>query len=152
ITTHATSSNAGRTDCKRCVFYFLVFGTCLALAALFFFVLAACAFSCFCDACLCAAFGDLSPMIRRVRSMTTGVNPEAGGVSFRGNFYLKSQRSFDNHAPMGQRQSSLRREAKTGNGTYGSQFISIYSRRLEIGSPDTRPAEPRSKILHRTGP
>jgi hypothetical protein len=36
--------------------------------------------------------------------MTTGVNPEAGGVSFRGNCYLKSgrksQRSFDNHTPM----------------------------------------------------
>jgi hypothetical protein len=34
---------------------------------------------------LCVAFGDLSPMIRRVRSMTTAVNPEAGCVSYCGN-------------------------------------------------------------------
>ena len=63
----------------RIVFlYFLVFGTCLALAALFFSCLAASAFTCFWTTCLCVAFGDLSPMTRRVRSMTTGVNSEGG--------------------------------------------------------------------------
>jgi len=57
--------------------YYLGFGTCFALAALFFFWFAALAFTCFCAACLCAAFGDLSPMIRRIRSLTNGVNPDA---------------------------------------------------------------------------
>jgi hypothetical protein len=42
--------------------YFLVFGTCLALAVTFFFWLAAFAFACFCATCLLVAFGDLSPM------------------------------------------------------------------------------------------
>jgi hypothetical protein len=55
--------------------YYLGFGTCLALGALFFFF-AALAFACFCAACLCVAFGDLSPMSRRVRFMTNGVNTE----------------------------------------------------------------------------
>jgi hypothetical protein len=41
--------------------YFLVFGTCLALAASFFFWLAASAFAYFCAICLLVAFGDLSP-------------------------------------------------------------------------------------------
>ena len=46
----------------------------MALTALFFSCLAASALTCFCTACLCVAFGDLSPMTRRVRSMATGVN------------------------------------------------------------------------------
>jgi hypothetical protein len=58
------------------VFYFLAFGACMALAALFFFCLAASAFSCFCAACFCAAFGDLSPIDPRIRSIPNGVNPE----------------------------------------------------------------------------
>jgi hypothetical protein len=62
IATHTTLSNSGCTDCESCVFYFLVFGTCLALAALFFSCLAASALTCFCTVCLCVAFGDLSPM------------------------------------------------------------------------------------------
>jgi hypothetical protein len=41
--------------------YSLVFGTCLALAASFFFWLAASAFAYFCAICLLVAFGDLSP-------------------------------------------------------------------------------------------
>ncbi len=56
--------------------YFLVFGTCRALAASFFFWLAAFAFACFCDACLLVAFGDLSPMNRMLRFTITGVNSE----------------------------------------------------------------------------
>jgi len=62
------------SDKELSVFYFLVFGTCLALVALFFSCLAVSAFTCFCTACLCVAFGDLSPMTRRVRSMRTSVN------------------------------------------------------------------------------
>ena len=54
--------------------YFLVFGTCRALAASFFFWLAASAFACFCAACLLVAFGDLSPINIRLRCTPTGVN------------------------------------------------------------------------------
>ena len=74
IAAHATLSNRGCTDCEYCLFYFFVFETCLALAALFFSCLPASAFICFCTACLCVAFGDLSPMIQSVRSTGTGVN------------------------------------------------------------------------------
>ena len=38
-------------------------GTCFAAAACFFFWAAALALTCFCDACLCTDFGDLSPII-----------------------------------------------------------------------------------------
>ena len=63
FTARDKSSNC--TGCERNAFYFLAFGACLALAALFFFCLAASAFTCFCAACFCAAFGDLSPIIRK---------------------------------------------------------------------------------------
>jgi hypothetical protein len=53
---------------------YLGFGTGFALGALVFFF-AALAF-CFCAACLCVAFGDLSPMNRRVRFLTIGVNTD----------------------------------------------------------------------------
>jgi len=69
--THATSSSSTALPTVG-VLYFLVFGTSLELAALFFCFAAA--FTCFCTACLCVAFGDLSPMTRSVRSMGTGVN------------------------------------------------------------------------------
>ena|ERR1700761_3427891 len=55
-------------------FCYLGFGTCFELEELFFF--AALAFACFCAACLCVAFGDLSPMTRRLRSGTKGVNAD----------------------------------------------------------------------------
>jgi hypothetical protein len=71
-------------------FYFLAFGICLALAA-WFFCFAASAFTFFCTACLCVAFGDLSPMIRSVRSMTTSVNPEGVGFSYAAIFAYLSQ-------------------------------------------------------------
>ena len=60
------------------LYYFLVFGTCLALAASFFFWLVASAFACLCAACLLVAFGDLSPINRMLRFKITGVNSEAG--------------------------------------------------------------------------
>jgi hypothetical protein len=50
------------------------FGTGFELGALVFFF-AALAF-CFCAACLCVAFGDLSPMNRKVRFLTIGVNTD----------------------------------------------------------------------------
>jgi hypothetical protein len=53
---------------------YLGFGTGFELGALVFFF-AALAF-CFCAACLCVAFGDLSPMNRRVRFLTIGVNTD----------------------------------------------------------------------------
>jgi hypothetical protein len=53
---------------------YLGFGTGFALGVLVFFF-AALAF-CFCAACLCVAFGDLSPMSGRVRSLTNGVNTD----------------------------------------------------------------------------
>ena len=53
---------------------YLGFGTGFALGALVFFF-AALAF-CFCAACLCVALGDLSPMNRRVRFLTIGVNTD----------------------------------------------------------------------------
>ena len=53
---------------------YLGFGTGFALGALVFFF-AALAF-CFCAACLCVAFGDLSPIERRVRFLTIGVNTD----------------------------------------------------------------------------
>ena len=37
--------------------------TCFAAAACFFFWASALALACFCDACLCTDFGDLSPII-----------------------------------------------------------------------------------------
>ena len=37
--------------------------TCFAAAACFFFSASALALTCFCAACLCADFGDLSPII-----------------------------------------------------------------------------------------
>jgi hypothetical protein len=56
----------------RATLYFLAFGACLAL--FFWFALA-----CFCTACLCVAFGDLSPMNPRLKSLLTNVNPEDSG-------------------------------------------------------------------------
>ena len=53
---------------------YLGFGTGFELGALVFFF-AALAF-CFCAACLCVAFGDLSPMNRKVRFLTIGVNTD----------------------------------------------------------------------------
>ncbi len=53
---------------------YLGFGTGFALGALVFFF-AALAF-CFCAACLCVAFGDLSPIDQRVRFLTNGVNTD----------------------------------------------------------------------------
>jgi hypothetical protein len=41
-----------------------------------FFFFAATAFACFCAACLCVAFGDLSPIFQMVRFMTKGVNTD----------------------------------------------------------------------------
>jgi hypothetical protein len=70
--------------------YFSVFATCLAVAAFFFFWFAVAAFTCFCAACLCVAFGDLSPMTRRLRSMATGVNPEAGHFLLRPSSHVGS--------------------------------------------------------------
>jgi hypothetical protein len=70
--------------------YFLVFATCLAVAAFFFCWFAVAAFTCFCAACLCVAFGDLSPMTRRLRSMATGVNPEAGHFLLRPSSHVGS--------------------------------------------------------------
>ena len=63
--------------------YYLGFGTCFELEELFFF--AALAFACFCAACLCVAFGDLSPMTRRLRSSTNGVNtdPEVFSITMK---------------------------------------------------------------------
>ena len=53
--------------------YFLVFGACLAAAALLFFCSLPLAFACFCEACLLVAFGDLSPIIRRFCVLETQV-------------------------------------------------------------------------------
>ena len=41
-----------------------------------FFFFAALAFACFCAACLCVAFGDLSPMIRTLGSNIKRVNTD----------------------------------------------------------------------------
>lgn len=54
---------------------YLGFGTGFELGALFFFF-AATAFACFCAACLCVAFGDLSPIFQMVRFMRKGVNTD----------------------------------------------------------------------------
>lgn len=70
-----------------CVSYCLPFGTCFAVAALFFFWFAAVAFACFWDACLCAAFGDLSPMIQKIGPMTYGVNSDVGAFSLVAGMY-----------------------------------------------------------------
>src|SRR5213083_1855650 len=43
--------------------YFILMGACFAATACCFFWFAAFALSCFCAACLCTAFGDLSPII-----------------------------------------------------------------------------------------
>ncbi|MDQ3622280.1 MAG: hypothetical protein M3463_07305 [Verrucomicrobiota bacterium] len=42
--------------------YFFGFTTCLAAVAFFFCCVAVLAFACFCAACFCVDFGDLSPM------------------------------------------------------------------------------------------
>jgi hypothetical protein len=57
----------------RANLYFLALGACLAL----FFWFAASVFACFCAACLCVAFGDLSPMNPRLKFILTNVNHRA---------------------------------------------------------------------------
>ena len=76
--TACQSASPTVSRCDLRIFCYLGFGTCFALGALFFFF-AALAFACFCAACLCVAFGDLSPIIRRVSSTTNGVNTDAKG-------------------------------------------------------------------------
>src|ERR1700745_996871 len=73
-----TTSNCKRASCQSCADYF--FGTCLALAASFFFWFAAFAFAFFCAACLLVAFGDLSPINTTLRCPPTGVNSAVGNV------------------------------------------------------------------------
>jgi hypothetical protein len=72
ITSRVATLSAGRESCGD---YF--FGTCLTLAASFFFWFAASAFAFFCAACLLVAFGDLSPIHMTLRCTATGVNSEA---------------------------------------------------------------------------
>lgn len=56
-------------------YFFAVFGTCLAAAALSLSFLAALDLDCFWDACFCVAFGDLSPMVLQATRPRDGVKP-----------------------------------------------------------------------------
>ena len=85
--------------------YFLVFATCLALAASFFFWLTLSTFVCFCAACLLLAFGDLSPMSRRLRSEVTPINSEISADPSIGNQVRRSFGGAHNDDPVQSRRA-----------------------------------------------
>jgi hypothetical protein len=154
---HLGFSIAG-TKLAALVFYFLGFAACFAATNALPFCFVAAAFACFCAACFCVDFGDLSPIClnyhpwfgRReplnrptfgIAPLTFGSQPCLNRGSQIGKTKLSVRKAEERHCKEGQEGRKEAPQAPTlrSISAYGGDEVSHYDQTQKDNSPENSP-------------